>query len=80
MSVTVYSTTRCPWCVKAKEHLAELGVQFASVNIEEDITGYREVAEKTRQLGVPVTKVGERYIIGYDPDAIDSALREEGLL
>lgn len=80
MSVTVFSTSRCPWCVKAKEHLTEIGVDFRAVNIEEDKEGAREIVEKTRQMAVPVTKIGERYIVGYDPDTIDKVLREEGIL
>jgi glutaredoxin len=39
-----------------------------------------EIVQKTRQRGVPVIKVGERYIVGFDQSAIDSALRDAGLI
>lgn len=34
--VTIYSTTWCPDCRRAKNFLKERGVEFREVNIEED--------------------------------------------
>ena len=39
-----------------------------------------ELVKKTRQMGVPVIQVGENYIVGFNREAIDSALKEAGLL
>lgn len=80
MSVVVYSTDNCPWCVKAKEYLGSLGVACESVDIRADREAAAEIVQKTRQRGVPVTKIGQRYIVGFDQSALDSALREEGLI
>jgi hypothetical protein len=30
-------------------------------------------------MGVPVTEIGENFIIGFDKDSIDEALKTEGL-
>jgi glutaredoxin-like YruB-family protein len=78
--VTVYSTSSCPWCTKAKEYLASLGVAFQSVDVGADREAAKEVVQKTRQRGVPVVRIGERYIVGFDQDAIRSALKEEALI
>lgn len=80
MTVTVYSSTHCSWCVKTKEHLDSINVPYESINISEDREAARKVFELTRQTGVPVTRIGERCIVGYDPDAIDSALRDAQLI
>jgi len=80
MSVIVYSTNNCPWCVKAKEYLASVGVKYESVDVSTDKEAAAEMVQKTRQRGVPVTKIGDRYIVGFDKDALNSALKEEGLL
>ena len=80
MSVVVYSTNSCPWCVKAKEYLDSLKVAYESVNVSEDRDAAAEIVQKTRQRGVPVIKVGERYIVGFDQSAIDSALRDADLI
>ena len=78
--VTVYSTSSCPWCVKAKEYLSGLNVAFQAVDVGVDREAAKEIVQKTRQRGVPVVKVGERYIVGFDQEAIKSALKEEALI
>jgi len=80
MQVMVYSTKTCPWCDKAKEYLKSLNVAFENVDVSEDREAAMELVKKTRQMGVPVIMVGERYIVGYQPDQIKAALMEAGLL
>jgi glutaredoxin len=66
--------------VKAKEYLDSLKVSYESVDVGANREAAVEVVEKTKQRGVPVIKVGARYIVGFDQGAINSALREEGLV
>lgn len=80
MQVMVYSTKTCPWCDKAKEYLKSLNVAFENVDVSEYREAAMELVKKTRQMGVPVIMVGERYIVGYQPDQIKAALMEAGLL
>ncbi|MDR0616710.1 MAG: glutathione S-transferase N-terminal domain-containing protein [Synergistaceae bacterium] len=79
MSVVVYSTKSCPWCVKAKEYLDSLKVAYEAIDVGVDREAAKEIVDKTKQRGVPVIKVGERYIVGFDQGKIQSALKEEGL-
>lgn len=74
MEVIVYSTKTCPWCRKVEEFLDEIGVEYTAKDVSEDRAAAMEIVKKTRQMGVPVTKIGEQYIVGYDPDAIKAAL------
>ena len=78
--VTVYSTNSCPWCVKAKDFLSQMNVAFQAVDVGTDKEAAKEIVQKTRQRGVPVVKIGERYIVGFDQEAIKSALKEEALI
>ncbi|MDR3354510.1 MAG: glutathione S-transferase N-terminal domain-containing protein [Synergistaceae bacterium] len=80
MEVVVYSTKSCPWCVKAKSYLDSLKVSYESVDVGSNKEAAREIVEKTRQQGVPVIKVGERYIVGFDQNAIQGALKEAELI
>ncbi len=80
MQVVVYSTDHCPWCVKAKEYLDSQKVAYESVNVSQDRDAAAEIVQKTRQRGVPVIKIGERYIVGFDQSGIDSALRDAELI
>lgn len=80
MTVKVYSSETCPWCDKAKEYLKSLNVEFETVNVSGDKQAAMDLVKKTRQMGVPVVQVGEEYIVGYNPDAINAALKNAGLL
>jgi hypothetical protein len=39
-----------------------------------------ELVKKTRQMGVPVIQIGEKYIVGFDQTKISETLKEAGLL
>lgn len=33
-----------------------------------------DLVKKTKQMGVPVTQIGDQYIVGYQPEKIAEAL------
>lgn len=80
MAVKVYSTKTCPWCDKAKEYLTSIGVAFEAIDVSADKAAAMELVKKTKQMGVPVIEVGEKYIVGFNQEAIDEALKEAELL
>lgn len=45
MSFVMYSTTWCGYCKRLKSQLADLGVNFEEINIEE-VAGTAEIVEK----------------------------------
>lgn len=72
--VKVYSTNSCPWCVKAKNYLSSINVDFQEVNVQEDMEAREEMVSKSKQMGVPVLDVNGTIIVGFDKNAIDTAL------
>lgn len=72
--VTVYTTPTCPWCTKVKSYLRNKGIDYKEVDVVEDIDAAQRMVELTGQRSVPVITIGERYIVGYDPDRIESML------
>ncbi len=72
--VIVYSTPVCPWCVKAKEYLESKGVSFTEKDVSTDREAAMEMIQKSGQRGVPVLDINGRIIVGFDREAIDSAL------
>ncbi len=75
MTVTVYSTNSCPWCVKAKDFLKENKVAFKEVNVAEDAKGLQDMEEKSGQRGVPVIDANGTIIVGFDRDGLKAALK-----
>jgi len=60
--ITIYSTSRCPDCRRAKSFLKDRGVEFQEVNIEEDDTGEEIVMRANNgKRTVPTLKVGDRF-------------------
>jgi len=45
MSFVMYSTTWCGYCKRLKSQLADLGISFEEINIEE-VPGTAEIVEK----------------------------------
>jgi glutaredoxin 3 len=69
--VTVYTTTTCPWCTRAKEYLRQKGVPFQEKNIEHDPVAAQEVMQRSGQMGVPVITAGDEVIVGFDRARLD---------
>ena len=78
MNVKVFSTTTCPWCTKVKEFLKESKIEFKDINVGEDQDAAKEMADKSGQMGVPVTVVEnngkEDVIVGFDKPKLEKAL------
>jgi glutaredoxin-like YruB-family protein len=70
----VFTTSTCPWCRRAKQYLRERGIPFKEVNVERDQKAALEMVRKTGQMGVPVVKIGSKWIVGFDRRAIDREL------
>lgn len=80
MGVTVYASTTCPWCVKTEEFLKSLKVEFEIKNVAGDKEAAMFIVKKTRQMGVPVTQIGEKFIVGYKPEEIEAELKAAGII
>jgi glutaredoxin 3 len=75
-TIKVYSTKTCPWCDKLKGYLTQKGIKFQSIDVTADPKAQQEMIEKSGQMGVPVTEIGETIIVGFDKDAVDQAIAE----
>ena len=75
--ITMYSTSWCGDCRRAKQFLKERGVHFAEVNIDEEPDAEDLVmsVNEGRRV-VPTIKVGERYFAcsPFDPFLLSSEL------
>ncbi|WP_163192934.1 glutaredoxin family protein [Clostridium thermarum] len=74
MSVKVYSTTTCPWCVKAKDYLKSKGIAYEDINVSLDSAAAKEMIEKSGQRGVPVLDINGNIVVGFDRPQIDKLL------
>ncbi|MBY0123696.1 glutaredoxin domain-containing protein [Bacillus sp. S/N-304-OC-R1] len=73
--ITVYTTTRCPYCVMIKNFLNQQNLPFKEVNVEQNPLMMQELMRITGQMGVPQTEINGKWVIGYDPEQIMKALQ-----
>lgn len=71
--VKVYTSSTCPYCVMAKEYLAEKGVEFEEKNVQTDKEARQELMNMG-YTGVPVVVIGDEEIVGFDKAKIDEAI------
>lgn len=72
--IEIFSTPTCHFCNLAKEWFKEKGLSYTEYDVAADIVKRKEMVEMTGQLGVPVIRIGEDVIIGFNPNKIQSIL------
>jgi mycoredoxin len=75
--ITMYCTSWCGDCTRAKRFLRERGVSFSEVNIDEEPDAEDLVLSVNKgRRKVPTIKVGERYFAcsPFDPYQLSSEL------
>jgi glutaredoxin 3 len=73
--VEIFSTETCHFCHMAKDWLAAKGIPFVDYNVGSDVEKRKEMMEMTGQLGVPVIKIGDEVMIGFNPDQMAKILQ-----
>ncbi|GAB1455951.1 MAG: glutaredoxin domain-containing protein [Spirochaetia bacterium] len=75
MSVAVYSTPSCSYCKLVKDWLKTKNIRFDDYNVASDPRRAEEMVRKSGQMGVPVTDVNGRIIIGFNTNELERALK-----
>jgi glutaredoxin-like YruB-family protein len=70
-TVEVYVTSWCGYCKKTIAYLSSKGIPFATYDIEKDDTA-RQRYQELGGSGVPVIRIGDKVIRGFNPQAIDA--------
>jgi glutaredoxin 3 len=72
--IEIYSTPSCHFCHMAKEWLTAKGMPYTDYNVAADMDKRKEMVEITGQLGVPVIKIENDVMIGFNPDKMAQLL------
>lgn len=76
-SITLYSTSWCPHCKRAKAYFARKAIAYREVDIEASESGRREF-QAFGGNGVPLIIMGERRMRGFSDAAMDRLLASAG--
>ena len=73
-NVTIYTTPTCSFCHMTKGFFKQNNVEYTEVDLTQNQDAIKEVVEATGQMGVPVTKVEDQYVVGFDKDTLSRLL------
>jgi len=74
--IKVYSTPTCPYCHMLKDFLKEKKIEFEDIDVAADQEAAKEMIKKSGQMGVPVTDINGKIIVGFDKGAIEKELEK----
>lgn len=74
MDVTIYTTPTCPYCQMAKDFLEKNKIQFEEIDVSKDERSAMEVIKKSGHIGVPIIKINDHYVAGFNEEEIKRKL------
>jgi glutaredoxin 3 len=68
--VLVYTTERCPFCVRAKALLEARGITYREIDLERDPEGRAELVRRTGMMTFPQVLIDGELIGGFQETLI----------
>ena len=65
-SVRIYTTPTCPYCIKAKELLRSIDVEFEEIDVAGNPEERERIITEFEWQTVPAIFIGDKLIGGYD--------------
>ena len=72
--VLLFTTPTCSWCRRAKQYFREKGIRFKEIDVTRDPGAARDLVRWTGQMGVPVIRIGNQFVVGFDKPKIERLL------
>lgn len=73
-TVEIYTTPTCSQCAKTRAWLTAQGIGFTDYNIVNDPEALQRMIEISGSRNVPVIRIGERVIVGFNESEIAASL------
>jgi glutaredoxin 3 len=64
--IIIYTTKICPYCIMAKRLLAQKGLKYTEINVDEEAGLREEMMAKTKRRTVPQIYIGDFHVGGFD--------------
>ncbi len=73
-TVTIYSTPTCHHCHAAKDFMTENNINYTEVDVSVDAEQRQQMIELTGQMGVPVIRIDDDIVVGFDDAKVKELL------
>ncbi len=74
MEIKIYTTPTCPYCVQAKQFLAQRKVPYKEFNVMEDNDALDEMVKLSGGRSVPVIACGSDVLIGFSRSRLEQII------
>lgn len=74
-NIIVYTSNTCSYCVAAKEYLKSNNLKYEEKNVNEN-PAYRKELMAMKIMSVPVIKIDNEVIVGFDQNKIQELLNK----
>lgn len=74
IDVKVFSTTTCPYCTMAKDHLKSKGIPYEDIDVSRDHAQAIAMVQRSGQMGVPQLWIDDQVVVGFDRARIDTLI------
>ena len=74
MKAVLYTAPTCTYCHIVKIFLKKNNVKFEEIDITKDGKAKEEIFKKTGYTTVPITLVGNEYVLGWDREKLKKIL------
>jgi glutaredoxin 3 len=64
--IIIYTTKICPYCIMAKRLLAQKGLKYTEINVDEEAGLREEMMARTKRRTVPQIYIGDFHVGGFD--------------
>ena len=72
--IEIFSTPTCHFCHSAKDWFTEIGAKYEDFDVSVNMEKRKEMMEMTGQMGVPVIKIGNDVVIGFNQAKLEEIL------
>lgn len=76
MTIKIYTIPTCPYCHQTKDFLAKQKIEYEEIDVSKDQKAAEEMIKLSGQSGVPVIKIDDKVIIGFDRSEVEKSLQE----
>ena len=75
MTIKIYTTPVCVYCKIAKDYFKAKSLPYEEIDLVGNTEAQQLVMSKTGMMAVPIFEINGKYIVGFNRQAIDDALK-----
>ena len=74
VGITMYSTTWCGVCTRARDYFTREGIAFVEHDIDANAAARSEYLRLNPRRSVPTIKIDDEVVVGFSPGAVQAAI------